>query len=155
MLRRGHSDPLTLFLIDEDHVIQIRRIIRREFQLDVTPLFPGPHASGDLLLLLFLPLNLLGSFLLPGVCRVLLGSLLGMALRSLRKVWPGLVPFKPLRNGWPGIKKQQKQRKKHEQNKGSYQVRHDRGIKRYGFPYNRIPRSQLQHPAKVTLDLIV
>ena len=39
--------------------------------------------------------------------------------------------------------------------KGSFQVGHDRGIKRYGFPHNHILGPQLQYPAKATLDLVV
>ena len=39
--------------------------------------------------------------------------------------------------------------------KESYQVGHNRGIERYGFPHNRILGPQLQHPAKVTQDLVV
>ena len=84
--RLGHNDLPTLLLVGEDHVVQVHRIIQREFRLDVAPTFPGPHASGDLLLLLFFPLNLLGSLLLLGVCLLLLGGLLGLARWSLGKV---------------------------------------------------------------------
>ena len=108
-LHQGHSNLSTLLLIGEDLVIQVHRIIQREFQLDVAPTFPGPHVSGDLLLLLFLPLNLLGSFLLPGVRLLLLGDLPGLARWSLREVRPGLVPPEPLRNDRTKIKEKGKE----------------------------------------------
>jgi len=52
-------------------------------------------------------------------------------------------------------KKEEGQRKKHEQSEGAYQRGHDRGIKQYGFSHHRLVRTQLQHSADVTLDLII
>ena len=75
MLHRGHNDLLALLLLEEDHVIaHLCGVLRLELKLDITPIFPGPHTSSYLHLLLMLPPSLLGFLLLPGIRHLLLGG---------------------------------------------------------------------------------